>query len=237
MNTGPLVAPTLVGRAGHPAGSAATLSTGYGELDELLPGGGWPRGSVSEILLSRRGAGSLRLLLPTLARLSRGARWICWVAPPQRLDAPALAAAGVDLSRLLLVYPSAQQDGLAVVEESLRLGNCAAVLAWPMVDDAAVLCRLQRAAEAGDALGFLFRQPGVKRKPSSTVLRVRLGTHLLDNNLAVSVLKPGGGQSGATVVGLDTARLPSVQGVTAPGGARLSRRAVNLAQHMANTRL
>jgi hypothetical protein len=95
--------------------------------------------------------------MPGLSRLSRDeGRWICWVAPPWIPDVAALSGAGIDLSRVLLVHPGAQQDGLWVVEESLRSGSCSAVLAWPVIDDSTVSRRLRLAAEAGDTLGFLF---------------------------------------------------------------------------------
>ncbi len=65
------------------------LPTGFAELDELLPGGGWPRGALTEILAEREGIGELRLLLPALARVSEQSRWQAWVAPPHLPYAPA----------------------------------------------------------------------------------------------------------------------------------------------------
>jgi cell division inhibitor SulA/protein ImuA len=51
--------------------------------DEYLPGGGWPRSGLTEILVVRFGSGELQLLLPTLAALTRalGARWCVGGAP------------------------------------------------------------------------------------------------------------------------------------------------------------
>jgi hypothetical protein len=42
---------------------ADVLPTGFAELDEQLPGGGWPRGALTEILIEREGIGELRLRL------------------------------------------------------------------------------------------------------------------------------------------------------------------------------
>lgn len=189
-------------RAGQLPGTVPAVPSGYHELDEVLPGGGWPQGALTEILMARQGVGALRLLMPALARLSREARWICWVAPPHIPYAPALVAAGVDLSRVLLVHPKAHQDGLWAVEQSLRSGTCSAVLAWPRIDDSSVLRRLQLAAEAGDALGFLFRSQHLAARPSPAALRIALDTHS-DGNLSVSVLKRRGGWA-AGPVHLDT---------------------------------
>jgi len=140
--------------------------------------------------------------MPALAQLSHDDRWICWVAPPHIPYAPALVSAGVDLSRVLLVHPRAQQDGLWAVEQSLRSGNCGAVLAWPMLDDAGIMRRLQLAAEAGDALGFMFRAQRFVKRPSPAAVRIQLDTHI-DGNLSVSILKRRGGWASGPVY-LDT---------------------------------
>ncbi len=183
-----------VWRAGRLPATQRAVASGFERLDARLPGGGWPRGALTEILFAREGTGALRLLMPALARLSRDEdRWICWVAPPWIPYAPALQDAGIDLSRVLLVHPGARQDGLWAVEQSLRSGTCSAVLAWPTVNDSAVLRRLQLAAEAGDASGFLFRPQSVAGSPSPAALRLQLHARRGDD-LVVSLLKRRGGQ-------------------------------------------
>src|SRR5262245_32773432 len=82
-----------------------TLSTGYAALDAGLPGGGWPRHGLVEVLTAEPGVGELYLLLPVLAALSQAspARWCTWVTPPHEPYAPALEAHGVALDRMLVV--------------------------------------------------------------------------------------------------------------------------------------
>jgi len=157
MNLDALLQRTDVWRGGRLTAAVKAVPSGFTELDELLPGGGWPQGALTEIMMPRQGIGALRLLMPALAQLSQGERWICWVAPPHIPYAPALLNAGIDVSRILLVHPGAQQDGLWAVEQSLRCGNCAAVLAWQTLDDKVMLRRLQLAADTDYALGVLFR--------------------------------------------------------------------------------
>ena len=157
MNLDTVLQRADVWRGGRLGATADAVASGFAELDTVLPGGGWPRGALTEILMPQHGIGALRLLVPALARLSRDERWVCWVAPPYIPYAPALVGAGIDLSRVLLVHPGAQQDGLWAVEQSLRSGTCSAVLAWPTLDDRTALRRLQLAAEAGDALGQLAK--------------------------------------------------------------------------------
>lgn len=152
---------------GDRAPAVKTVPSGHGALDALLPGGGWPVGALTEIVGPGQGAGELRLLLPALARLSRGDRWIAFVAPPCVPYAPALATAGVELSRLLLVHPKTGAEHLWAVETALRAGACAAVLAWPEGVGAESLRRWQLAAEAGESWGVLFARRAVQGSPAA----------------------------------------------------------------------
>jgi hypothetical protein len=62
---------------GRSRAAVETFPTGFPALDAGLPGGGWPRHGLVEILTPRPGVGELYLLLPALAALSRllPARW------------------------------------------------------------------------------------------------------------------------------------------------------------------
>jgi cell division inhibitor SulA/protein ImuA len=160
-------------RRGASAPVQPTLSTGFDTLDELLHGG-WPRAALTEILAAHEGIGELRLLLPALAEITRQKRWVAFVAPPYIPYAPALAHADLDLSRVLLIHPSAQQDRLWALEQALRAGTCGAVLAWPTQADFNTLRRLQLAAEAGNALGILFRPLHAAEHTSPAALRLKL---------------------------------------------------------------
>ena len=73
-----------VWRADEVAASAATcaaLSTGFAALDAELPGAGWPRGQLIELLVGRAGTGELSLLAPALVQASRERRACVWVLP------------------------------------------------------------------------------------------------------------------------------------------------------------
>ena len=45
------------------------LASGFARLDAELPGGGWPRGALTEILADGAGLGECSLLLPVLERM------------------------------------------------------------------------------------------------------------------------------------------------------------------------
>jgi len=166
------------------------LPTGFACLDELLAGGGWPGRSLTEILIPEKGIGELRLVMPALAHLGREKRWLAWVAPPYVPYAPMLAAYGIDLARVLVVRPQAVADGFWAVEQALRSGTCAAVLAWPAGGNMRVLRRLQLAAEKGHCWGILFRDERAAHYASPAALRIRLQP--LHDGLAVHIVKQRG---------------------------------------------
>ena len=113
------------------------------------------------------------------------------MAPPYIPYAPARARAGVNLARVLWVHAQRGIDGLWAAEQSLCAGTCAAVLAWPTVADTASLRRLQLAAEAGNALGILFRTERAAMESSPAALRLRLEPDAM--GLRAQVLKRRGG--------------------------------------------
>jgi hypothetical protein len=167
------------------------LPTGFAALDELLPGGGWPRGALTELLIGRQGIGELRLLMPALARLSEADGWLAWVAPPYVPYAAALAAAGIDLKRLMVAKPSSEADAWWTAEQALRSGACGALLAWLRAADERRMRRLQLAAETGHTWGVLFRHARAAQERSPAALRLLLEPAA--NGLAVHVLKRRGG--------------------------------------------
>lgn len=172
------------------AATPAGLSTGFAALDALLPWRGWPPGALSEILSDRPGGG-LALLKPALARLSAEARWLLFLDPPFIPFAPALAASGVELTRLLVVGGG---EAAWAAEQGLRSGACSAVLIWGGRWGMATLRRLQLAAEAGGSAAFLFRGEDAVNEHSPAVLRLRV-RHALAG-MEVMVLRLRGGRGG-----------------------------------------
>ena len=173
---------------GRSRAALETFSTGFAALDAGLPGGGWPRHGLVEILTPRPGVGELYLLLPVLAALSRAApaRWCTWVSPPHEPFAPALEAHGVALERMLLVRTLSSRSGtrnsqrrrgdgdmnLWTLEQALRSGACEIALAWLPRASPRAIRRLQLAAEQGRALGVLYRSQRFAHVASPAMLRV-----------------------------------------------------------------
>lgn len=177
--------------SGKDAGAGRpVLPTGFAALDALLPGGGWPAGAITEILLPGEGIGEMRLLLPSLAGPGDG-RLLAWIDPPYLPYAPALSAEGVRLSRLLVAYAGTNRDRLWAAELALRSGACGAVLAWPGECDDRSLRRLALAAEKGGCLAVLFRPSPCAAGPSAAALRLRLAPS--PRGVMVEMLKGRGG--------------------------------------------
>ncbi|MGE8281049.1 MAG: translesion DNA synthesis-associated protein ImuA [Stenotrophomonas sp.] len=149
-------------------------STGHALLDEVLPTGGWPESALSEILLPADGVGELRLLWPSLARLTQTGERVVLVAPPHLPYAPAWQAAGVDLRHIQVVEAAEQRDALWATEQCLRSGSCGAVLCWPQLAEDKALRRLQVAAESGQTLAFACRPLQAVRNPSPAALRIAI---------------------------------------------------------------
>jgi len=75
---------------GPAQGSRDCASSGFTALDAELPGSGWPRGQLVELLLDTPGIGELSLLLPALAQSAVDGAAALWVLPH---DAPSPAGA------------------------------------------------------------------------------------------------------------------------------------------------
>jgi hypothetical protein len=207
---------------GRSAARAEVLPTGCAAFDACLPGGGWPRTGLIEILVSRFGVGELYLLFPALAALTRrpAARWCVWVAPPLEPYAPALSAHGAALERMLVVRlsgdraasegtpsggqrrnpqrgrPSGQQESLWAFEQTLGSGASDIALAWATRSPRArAIRRLQLAAERGKSLGVLFRPLRAARESSAAVLRVTVEP--IADGARVTLLKSRGGARGS----------------------------------------
>ncbi len=163
------------------------LASGHAALDQELPGGGWPRAALTELLLPHDGLGELRLLAPALAAVQRppdGAddpapRGLLWLGPPAEPCAWVLAALGLDLARLVIVRARAQRptDLLWALEQALKSGEIGAAVAWlPARLPADALRRLQLAAQAHAGPVFLLRPSSEAARPSAAPLRLQLAS-------------------------------------------------------------
>jgi hypothetical protein len=171
------------------------ISTGYDLLDAELPGRGWPTGALTEILSGQEGIGELELVLPALAALTWAGKRVAWLAPPHLPYAPALAAAGVDLSQLAVVRAPRRRDALWAAEQVLRAGCCHALVGWFRRAGYDELRRLAVAAEASPAWVALFRPHEAAAESSPACLRLALEP--ARDALCVRILKRRGAPAAA----------------------------------------
>ncbi len=183
---------------GHQLGRHAdhALPSGFEALDAHLPGGGWPRRALTELLLSQPGIGEIRLLAESLGRIQQRGRLVMLFDPPAQLSAWALAQLGIDVAQLLIVntrlQPVPGTDSLWALEQALKSGHVGAVLAWlaPRLRPER-LRRLQLAAQAHDGPAFMLRELAAQQQPSAAPLRLALRPGGADQ-LAINLLKRRG---------------------------------------------
>jgi hypothetical protein len=204
-----------VWRGGTLAQAVAAVPSGFAGLDAELPGAGWPRQGLTELLCDAAGIGELGLILPALAAVTASGRRCVWVAPPYVPYAPALAAAGIDLANLLVVRPASRRDALWAAEQALRSGSCHALAAWLARPRYAELQRLAVAAESSHAVAFLFRPLAAAAESSPACLRLALAP--AGGDLDVRIVKRRGAPAALAL------RLPLKRPCHVVGRAALSR--------------
>ena len=197
----------------------AAVPSGFRPLDAHLPGGGWPRRALTELLLPHPGVGEVRLLAPCLVATQKAGRLVMLFDPPAALSASALLQLGFDVDQLLIINTRtrvmAGSDSLWALEQALKSGHVGAVLAWlPPRLRTERLRRLQLAAHAHDGPAFVLCEMSAAQRPTAAPLRLALRAGGADV-LAVRVLKRRGPPLEATVL----LALPPVLSATARGRA------------------
>jgi hypothetical protein len=180
------------------AATPAVWCSGHPELDQRLPGGGWPKATLIEVLLESPGLGEIQLFVPALVEAQRRAEgeipWIAFIAPPFEPYAPALAEQGIVLERLLVVRPPSAAEALWAAEQALSSGVCALVLLWLKGTDERWLRRLKLAAQTGGSLCVLFRPERHRFEHSPAALRLLLARGAFEPE--IELLKVQGGRPG-----------------------------------------
>lgn len=168
----------------------AVQPSGHAVLDAQLPGGGWPLGSLTEILQAQSGLHEWRLLLPALqAAAQRGP--LVLVGAPHLPHLPVLAALGIAPDRVLRIEARSPAERLWAAEQALRCRELGALLAWLPQARSEQLRRLQLNGQAAQALLYALRPLDAQRESSPAPLRlaVQCGE---DTQLAVQIVKRRG---------------------------------------------
>jgi protein ImuA len=179
-------------------GFTTTLSA----LDVVAGAKAFARGAVHEILCAK-GQGPAMFFATMLARAAGGERAIVWSDPEGRLYPPAIAAAGIPLSRLLLLRPKNQADELWALTECLRCSGVGVALACPKHLSTIEARRLQLAAERGGGVGILLRPHSARCTPYAAATRWLVSSLSGERTVQkwkVQLIHGHGGQVGKTVI-------------------------------------
>ena len=192
----------------QPVPPARLCQTQHAPLDRWLPGGGWPLGSLIEILTQARGSGELALVAPALAGLTTQ-RPIVLLNPPGMPNALAWQQWNVASQRLWWIHPKCLSDTWWSAETVLRSQAFAALLAWVDPIDDQALRRLHASVQDTNTLTFLFRPSACATQFSPCPLRLALTP--TTTGLSVEILKSKGKKPAEPMVltlgaqpGLDT---------------------------------
>ena len=183
-------------RASQIGGAAQrTTASGFAALDAQLPGGGWPHGTLTELLLAQAGVGELRLLAPALAALAPGpadaapggvaagggrrsraagsdeGRCVMLFDPPAGLSAWALVQCGLSTRHWLVVQARAGQG--AVPHASPRSANRLS----PLLPSADLLWALEQSLKSGHVGAILAWLPLNLRADALRRLQIAAQAH------------------------------------------------------------
>ncbi len=193
--------------AGRPLRDTWPISSGCQGLDQLLPHGGFPRGSLIECLSAgphAGGAGTFAMIMARQASLEGGAIVVLdhqhWFYPP------AAAVLGVDLEEVIVVRAREPQDQIWALDQALRCPAVAAV--WAPLEELGEhdFRRLQLAAEEGGGLGLLVRSRKVQHQPSWSDIQLVIHPQAVDaqqlrtgRRLRIEITRCRQGRSGGTL--------------------------------------
>jgi protein ImuA len=166
-------------------------STGLRDLDRQLPKGGWPVGTVTELLPTHAGIGEFSLLIPTLARLTQAGKKVVLMDSAHLPELESLSEHGVRLRQVTLLR-STEDACFWAIEQKLQSGSVGLLVAWSQHWSERQIRRLQKAAAIGNCIAILYHFAGSPQQSSPAVLRLvlRPGT---DGLLDIEIIKPRGG--------------------------------------------
>ncbi|WP_176060205.1 translesion DNA synthesis-associated protein ImuA [Paraburkholderia sp. BCC1876] len=151
---------------------AQVVPCGSADLGAEMPGGGWPQGALTDLLLPSPGVGEIRLLRASLATVE--GRPVMLLQPPHRIQPAALAWWGLSAEHVRVLHASKTADALWAAEQILRAGTAGALILWQNHVRPESLRRLHLAAQASDTLFFMMRPLASASDASTAPLRLAI---------------------------------------------------------------
>lgn len=196
------------------------VPSGFQELDKALPGGGWPVGNLTELLLPTEGLGEIGLLSRMLEQVTQAGRHILLVSPPHTPYMPAWENLGMNSRRIVIVKAHTSAERLWTLEQGVKCGAFGAILGWLSGISPQATRKLQILARSVATLVFLFRPASTRLEPSAAPLRILLDpvhSHALSHTLCLHLLKRRGMPAGLSVYLTLPPGLPSTLPEGSPG--------------------
>ncbi|MNR76188.1 hypothetical protein D3C72_68450 [compost metagenome] len=172
-----------------PAARPHPQLSGYRALDQELPNGGWPASVLIELLLAQPDIGELRLLAPTLTRLTQEGKTVILLAPAH--IATALSDLNLDPGHLIVIEADKPMDRIWAVEQAIKNVHFGALLCWLPEARPDHLRRLQLMAAANEGLTFVFRPLAAQNQSSPAPLRM-LCQAATEGRMSVEIIKRRG---------------------------------------------
>jgi len=167
------------------------VASGWEALDAELPGGGWPCGSLTEVLSPQPSLLEWRLLGGALSQVTAGGGVVVLVGPPKPPFLPGLLQLGLRAQQLVWVQADTPAQRLWATEQLVQTETAGAFLAWLPQARPEQLRRLHSRLQGGRALCFALRPDSVRSESSPAALRV-LAQPGPDWSLQVQLLKRRG---------------------------------------------
>ncbi|MDH4396478.1 MAG: translesion DNA synthesis-associated protein ImuA [Limnobacter sp.] len=174
--------------------NSTRVPSGFDELNQQLPGGGWPAGHLIELLLKHYGIGELRFLIPALRALVLDRKQLVFMNPPFLPLPNVLEQFGIPAEYVVLIKTAKPENRLWAIEKLIQSDSCGALLIWLPTEgllQAHQLRRLQYQANKSRGLSFIFRPIEAQQQPSPATLRLTLTAHSPDA-LKVRLIKRRG---------------------------------------------
>jgi hypothetical protein len=177
------------------------FSSGCDALDHILPLGGFSRGSLIEWLSAGAGSGAATLALLGARQACRDGGALVVPDRSRQVYPPAIAAWGINLARVILVYPKNKRDQFWTWDQALRCPGVAVVWGWVDQLDSRQFRRLQLSAEKSDSIGLLIRPIEMRSQPTWADVRLLVEPRPSEHHrrMRVEVLRSRGGADGEGV--------------------------------------
>lgn len=176
-----------------------TVPSGWPALDQELPGSGWPRRSMTEVLTAQPSVLEWRILSPGLKPIVDEGGQVVVVGPPRHPHLPGLLHMGLSDKQFIWIQADSPAERLWTTEQLIKSNSVGAIISWLPKVRPEQLRRLQVCAQSCEAPVFLCRPESAQYESSAAPLRVHASASQ-DWELKVHILKRKGPSHEQTLV-------------------------------------